>query len=399
MTSRTRIPDDLPSPVTLCVPGPYPVSGGPIKSTRGFAHALQANVVSWVDPIAAEPDGTIWNDAVEVSCSRLPLARTLNLPVAGTAAAERQIARSRLVSVHGFWRWHIPWIHRVCRKHGVPYWFVPHGSLDPFVFQNNNTRIKKLFMAMSGRAFLRDAATIIYSTAREREKARPAVGHDRAAVAYWPLAAEDFAQPGPAVRQSVRQRLGIPPQAPVFLFLGRLVPMKRPTKTIDALAEADLKDAHMIVVGNDFGVTAEQCRAAATAHGLADRVHVTGPVYGAEKAALIAASDIYISLSARENFNFTAAEALAAGRMLILSPGNDLGPDIAGLDAVTVLADDEIETAAAAMRQAAGQPEAWRAAAGAQGADWARRHLSQDRFTEHVQRLARQHAKAPPPRT
>ena len=53
-----------------------------------------------------------------------------------------------------------------------------------------------------------------------------------------------------------------------------------------------------------------------------------GPVYGDSKYHYLFASDAYVSLSQRENFNHTAAESLSAGLPVILSPGNDLAGEI-----------------------------------------------------------------------
>ena len=186
--------------IALLTLGLYPSSGGPAKSIRAFRDALGAEVVSWVDPAELVAQDLIWDRTTVVTGSAAPVLKQLQIPVNGsTAAAERLIAQSRLVSVHSFWRWHNAWIHKVCRRHGVPYWYVPHGSLDPYVFESGTTT-KRLFMRGVGRTFLRDAATVVYSTEREREKARDIVGHDRAEVIHWPLADSDFRKRDSGVR-------------------------------------------------------------------------------------------------------------------------------------------------------------------------------------------------------
>jgi glycosyltransferase involved in cell wall biosynthesis len=379
--------------ITLLTLGLYPSSGGPAKSIRAFSSALDARVISWVDPAERAREPLVWDDTLEVTGSRAPVLRQLQVPAAGTAEAEALIARARLVSVHSFWRWHIPWVHRVCRRHGVPYWYVPHGSLDPYVMQGRDAPIKRIFLAGAGRAFLRDAATVIYSTTREAEKARPMVGHDRAEVMHWPLSADDLRTRDTARRAATRVRLGIPDDAPVFLYLGRLSPMKRPLETIVAFAQAAAPGAHLIVTGNDFGVTADECLAVAAQAGVAERVHVTGPAYGAEKSGLLAAADIYISLSHRENFNFTAAEALAAGLALVLSPGNDLAPDLAALPGVTRLPDDALATAAQAVASSASEGLQALAQGAAARAVWAARQLAPEIFARQLRAAADRHAR------
>lgn len=379
--------------IALLTLGLYPSSGGPAKSIQAFADAFDARVISWVDPDERAREPLVWDDTLEVTGRRAPLLKQLQVPAAGTAEAEALIARARLVSVHSFWRWHIPWVHRVCRRHDVPYWYVPHGSLDPYVMQGRDAVVKRAFHASAGRAFLRDAATVIYSTAREAEKARPLVGHDRAEVIHWPLADGDFRVRNENARAAVRARLGIPVDAVTFLYFGRLSPMKRPLETISAFGEAGLEKAHLIVVGNDFGITAGDCRRMTAEAGVSARVHVIGPAYGAEKYDYLDAADVYVSLSIRENFNFTATEALASGLALILSPGNDLAPDIDGLAGVTRLADGRPETASTALQRVAGQGVQALAARGAERASWARAHFSGDRFKTAVMSSVERHAR------
>jgi glycosyltransferase involved in cell wall biosynthesis len=140
-------------------------------------------------------------------------------------------------------------------------------------------------------------------------------------------------------------------------------------------------------MGNEFGVSRAACLQRAADRGLADRVHVVGPQYGEERLPYLDACDAYISLSHRENFNFTAMECLASGIPLILSAGNDIAGDIAHVGCGWMIPvggrpADAIDTACNAPRDSL--PEM-----GATGRAWARRHLMVSRFREQVQGLAR----------
>ena len=162
--------------------------------------------------------------------------------------------------------------------------------------------------------------------------------------------------------------------------------MKQPLETIDAVAEGGDETTHLIVMGNEFGVSRAACERRAADRGLADRVHVVGPKYGNERLPYLDACDVYISLSHRENFNFTAMECLASGIPVILSAGNDIAGDIAGVGCGWMMpvggrAADAIETARTAPRESL-------PVMGAAGRDWARRHLTATRFREQVRDLA-----------
>jgi len=129
-------------------------------------------------------------------------------------------------------------------------------------------------------------------------------------------------------RAALRESLGIPETAVVMLYFGRLHSMKRPLETIAAVARSRNALCHLLIVGNEFGITLADCRQQARALGITDRIHVIGPVYGPDRHRYIDAADVYVSLSHRENFNFTAVECMASGLPVVLSSGNDLSHDL-----------------------------------------------------------------------
>lgn len=366
--------------------GLYEGTGGPSKSVRGFAHALQARVISWVDQEQARGDKLIWDATTIVRGRTQPLLRQLLYPVAADLpAAERIIAESDVVSVHSFWRWHCPWLHRVARRLRTPYWFVPHGGLDPYAFESDRL-FKQVFLRLVSKGFLADAATIVCASAGEAAKIRDLLPGASCTVIPWPLADTDFRLRDDRGRASHRRQLGIPDDAFCLLYFGRLDPMKRPLETIDAFAEAGQPDAHLVMVGNEFGVTIEQCRARARDRGVTTRVHVVGPRFGSDRLGYLDACDAYVSLSHRENFNFTAMECLASGMPLILSAGNDIGQDLRHVGCGWMLAPGDDAAAAIASAHAAGSHR--RGAMGAVGRDWASRNLRYPEFASRIQALA-----------
>jgi glycosyltransferase involved in cell wall biosynthesis len=373
---------------TVLTLGLYRGSGGPSKSIKAFADALDARVISWVDSTQYAREELIWAQSTIVHGSRLPVLRQLLVPARrdDLVAAERIVAESEIVSCHSFWRWHVPWLHRVAKRHRVPYWFVPHGILDPYAFESERL-YKRAFLSSCARGFLEDAAAVVCSATREYEKLRDIVPHAPPAIIQWPLTDDDFREPSPTARHECRRALGIPEEAFCLLAFGRLDPMKQPLETIDAVAEGGGQTTHLIVMGNEFGVSRAACLQRAADRGLADRVHVVGPQYGEERLPYLDACDAYISLSHRENFNFTAMECLASGIPVILSAGNDIVGDIAEVGCGWMMpvggrAADAIEAARTAPRESL-------PVMGAAGRDWARRHLTVSWFRDQIHALAR----------
>jgi glycosyltransferase involved in cell wall biosynthesis len=145
-----------------------------------------------------------------------------------------------------------------------------------------------------------------------------------------PLGVDDtIYRPGePAARAATRARYGLPPAAPLLLYVGRLNIQKNlhGTLRLFAAVRRAVPDAHLCFAGEEddirlaeFGVAntgyVAWLRQLAAELGVADALTFTGPVYGAELAALYRAADLLVNLSIyhRENFGLSQAEAQACG--------------------------------------------------------------------------------------
>ena len=105
-----------------------------------------------------------------------------------------------------------------------------------------------------------------------------------------------------------------------------------------------------MVIGPDGDVSAVRLRRLARALRW-DGLRLLGPIYGPEKFDYLCAADCYISLSYRENYNFTAAEAMACGLPVILSRGNDLGWEFSELGCGWQLKSESNEERSAVVRE------------------------------------------------
>jgi glycosyltransferase involved in cell wall biosynthesis len=109
-------------------------------------------------------------------------------------------------------------------------------------------------------------------------------------------------------------------------------------------------------------------------------------VTGADLVAAHLAGDGFISLSFQENFGYAAAEAVAYGLPVILSPGHDLAHEMPALDGRFacgwLLGDNAQATAVAAIREWAGASDGALAAAGGVGRSWAAETLPFERFRD-----------------
>lgn len=368
-----------------------PVYGGIHRSVCNFARALDAGILSFDDGAVDRAGLREERPVVRVACRPRPLNRACHwVTPAMATAAERAVAGADLLVVHSLFRGHAPWAARWCRDHDRPYFSVLEGCLDPWGLANR-ALAKRLWLAARGRPFFADAAKVIAATSREAAKAESWVPAGRLAVAHWPVTLPS-ATGRDAARQAFRAARGIPEQARVLLFVGRLHPMKRPAHMVEAFLRAGVPGCHLVVAGMEEGVSIASLEGLVPPEA-AGRVHFTGPLAAADVAAALHAADGFISLSHRENFGYSLAEALACGLPVIVTPGHDLAQDIAGaglhgFPCGWLLPDDTAATAIAAIRDFAATPAARLEALGAAGRSWAADHLSFDRFRDALRGLA-----------
>lgn len=137
-----------------------------------------------------------------------------------------------------------------------------------------------------------------------------------------PMGVADPLDPPPTLPPAaIRARHGLPEDAVVVGAFGGVTPEKRLPELIAAVAAlaTALPALHVLVVGaaaGHYDVAAD-----AAAHGVADRVHVTGFVPDVELGAYLAASDICACMRWPSNGETSASwwRAMAAGRATIIT--------------------------------------------------------------------------------
>lgn len=363
--------------------GVFKGSGGPTKTISSFKKALCAEQFSFCSREELDAGPLAVDGAEAVVASSLPILKQLR--VAGgskTADAEFAFSQSQIVSCHSYYRYHALWVNKNSRKYKVPYWFVPHGILDPWVMQNGQVA-KRLYWACGGARFLEQASTVIFSTSAERDKAMSQFDLPAAEVIYWPVELVERTN-FEARRARIREELGISEDARVLLYFGRIHSMKKPLETIRSVANVGDESLHLVMVGNEQDVSLKDCYAVADQCGISSRVHLVGPVYNETKFDYMMAADAYISLSYRENFNHTAAESLSAGLPVILSPGNDLQVDIRDEMCSWGLKDERLETASQVIEEFSQMPLDKLQSMGVRGREWVEENLQ---FSTFAQRL------------
>lgn len=138
------------------------------------------------------------------------------------------------------------------------------------------------------------------------------MGVNAAQTSYLPNGVDVEAfKPAARPENGLRKEFGIPADAPVAGFIGRLVWEKGPEVFLNAalLMRHLVPNAHFIMIGD--GEMAPEVRAFIDRHGLADRVHLAG--MRADMPSIYPQFDLAVSTSHSEAMPLAIMEAMACG--------------------------------------------------------------------------------------
>lgn len=370
--------------VQVC-PYPFPSLGGPARSYMHFNRIMHSEVIGFVRACHATREKAVVPLSVAVTVhDPLNLGYYYYATPGQLREAEQLLARADCVFVHGFFLYPEIWTMRTCCRYGVPFVIVPHGIFDPWAMRKN-TLIKNIWLGLYGREILRNAALVLFATEKERSKTHCRLPADQTSVIKWAVEVPDLSA-ARARRAALRTQLGLAETDRVLLFFGRLHSMKRPRETVRALAGFALDRLKLLVVGPDGDVTQAQLQADAQAAGWSG-LRTVGPIWDDKKYDYLKAADGYISLSHRENFNYTLGESMMAGLPPILSAGNDLGLEFAHEGFSWQLHDDSPVGLESAVREFVHLPAETLRDRGEAAGRWADQHLSMSRFDNEVRDL------------
>jgi glycosyltransferase involved in cell wall biosynthesis len=123
---------------------------------------------------------------------------------------------------------------------------------------------------------------------------------------------------GEAGRYDFRTELGIPKDAKVILYLGRITLDKGVHYLLDAFGEImDLQNTYLVYGGTGPELKALRGRAADERFG--NRVKILGYVKERHKASLISQADVMVLPSIGDTFGLSLAEGMALGKVVIAS--------------------------------------------------------------------------------
>jgi glycosyltransferase involved in cell wall biosynthesis len=289
------------------------------------------------------------------------------------------LARADVCHIHGVWNVPEWWASHLARAAVVPYVISPRGMLQPEAMQRGRARKALAWALLDGRN-VRGAA-LLHATSEQEAVALRALDPG-APIAVVPNGVDLSGAHG--VSRGFRARLGIPADAFVVLFLGRMHRIKRLDLIADAFAAACPAHPcmHLVLAGPDeHGLVPDLVRRLS---GVASHVHAIGPIHGADKWALVKDADVMVQCSDSESFGLSVVESLASGVPVVVTrtcPWSEIETHECGF-----WVEQTAPAIAAAIGTLAGDPVR-RARMGERAAAFARDRYSWDTIAPRMARL------------
>lgn len=312
--------------------------GGPIYAVHGLCKALAArghDVTVFTtnvdgDSVSDVPLETpVERDGVRVVYFPSPIPRLYWSPRM-REALRRQTAQFDLVHSHALWLWPGSAARREAVRARVPFVISPRGMLVRDLVRRRSRIVKTLWLALIERRNFAAAAAIHLTSQRELDDAREM---------SVPIPAP-FVVPNGI---DLPARPNVPRLDDTILYLGRINWKKGVDTLITAMQH--VKDARLVIAGNDEEGLTPKLRDLAHRLGVDYRITFRGPVHGAAKDELLASASMFVLPSHSENFGNVVVEAMAMETPVIVTPAVGLAADVEAAGAGLVATQEELPQA------------------------------------------------------
>jgi glycosyltransferase involved in cell wall biosynthesis len=359
--------------------------GGPYKSALNFAAAIKSNGYATSIVSFDRLSGSGGAGVLHYPVSDVPGLRYCYFSTAVYSdEVRKKVQRVDCVILHGTYSYSSIVIARYARGAGVPVIVVPHGGLDPWVFSYRAWR-KRVWLSLFRSELFSASTSLVFSTEREREKAKPIVNNPRSAVVNWPVPSVPKYEKSSA-EEHLRARFDLPARAKILLFCSRVHPMKRPLETAQAFLEANIPNWVLLMVG-PFSREISESSLAEICESSNKRCFMAGPQFGDNLEECYRGSSAFVLLSHRENFGYTVAEAASYGLPVLISSGVDLSGEVLQYRTGVVCKEETQQGFSRALYDFCILPDDTLSAMGEAGRRWVHEHLSPSSFSSALARV------------
>jgi len=296
---------------------------------------------------------------------------------------KRSLQDIDLVHIHGVTDWHFVVAVWACRRWKVPFVVTPHGGLFPAALaERRSSALKKGFYLQIVLRWLLPRSAAVISTSQHEARIFESLGK-KLDVVVCPPAVEVPSTPA-VIRDS-----GEALKSLRVLFLGRIQPIKSLSTLFEAIAilrDRDL-EVRLELVGEGESDHIQALRDTSSRLGIEDLIVWHGYLKGTAKAAVLERADVVALPSLSENFGFSAAEAMAQGRPVVVSDGVGLADVVERHEAGSVVPARDARVLATALAEYCDPEVRARRAAAAHAA--ARAEFSDKASGDELERIYR----------
>jgi glycosyltransferase involved in cell wall biosynthesis len=295
--------------------------GGTIVSVHGLCRALAArghDVHVYTTSVDGPNDSPVRHgepvdvEGVKVWYFQSNTLRRLYYAPALAAALRQSVSEFAVVHTHAIYLWPLWTAAREAGRAGVPYVVSLRGMLEKDLIERKSAIWKAALIGFVEKRSLEGAAAIHVTSRREADEAA-AFGFSLRRVSEIPNGVDldrDACTVSPAMSRVIDP-------GPYVLFLGRINWKKGIDRLIESMSYAP--GIRVVIAGNDEEGYTSELESLAARRALRERVIFAGPVYGGDKAALIAQARALVLPSYSENFGNVVLEAMAAARPVVVS--------------------------------------------------------------------------------
>ncbi|MEM7725916.1 MAG: hormogonium polysaccharide biosynthesis glycosyltransferase HpsP [Cyanobacteria bacterium P01_A01_bin.45] len=273
-----------------------------------------------------------------------------------------------------------------CRRQNLPYILRPLGTLDPADLRKKR-QLKRFYINILERHNIAGAAAIHFTSEQEAKVSQRFGVTTRDLVIPLGVNSLDIKYSNPQLEgNKLLNQYDIPSDIPLLLFMSRIDPKKGLDILIPALEKliSEGLKFHFILAGTNPQDPnyEEKIRLKIQNSSLNFCTTITGFVTGELKSALLKAADLFVLPSYYENFGIAVAEAMVAGKPVVISDQVHIYEQVRSNESGWVGTTD-VESMVQLLREALKNPEECKYR-GSRAQEYALQHYSWDAIARQI---------------
>lgn len=336
--------------------------GGIVKVVHELAqemnklgHAVTVATTDVHDAVSRATTGKSFEEGVSVVrfknlSNGIAYRYNVYLPVGWVRWCTNNLRKFDIVHCNDAYTWMNIVVARKCHKQNIPYVIQPHGALNSERVRFHLYFVKRIFLYVFRRMFL-GASSLVVSTTREKEEeVRALFPTLLPKTVVIPNGISEMQLSNPVIDQEFRQQFGVGEGMKLFLYFGRIHPVKGIDITLQALAKVRGVRYKFLIVGRDENGELQRLKVFASQLGIAQNFLFRKPTFGTEMQRILHSADVFLFNSRSEGLPMAVLDACAAGLPSILSPYCNV-PEVSIYKAGIVLSSNTPEETASAIQQ------------------------------------------------